>query len=324
VKADVDIWILGRIGYDLYAVEHNRALSEVEHFVRDLGGSSANMAVGLARLGLKVGLISAVGDDLLADYLLSRLRNEGVDARYVARVPGYNTSLCLTEVWPPSRFNQVFYRAKPADSQIALSTEAARSVQQAKTFITNGTSLAAAPARDAALQALKAAHEAGVRTVLDVDYRNSSWPSAAEAGEAARRALRWVEVVFANEEELALLAESDDAEKQIESVLAAGPKILVQKLGARGVAAHTATTKYFDASRSDELVCAIGGGDGFASGFLYALYCGYDLARALAYGNAAGAVVVSRVSCSAAMPRLEEIEARLGGGFSATASKSRT
>src|SRR5690348_17699161 len=122
----MDVWVLGRIGYDLYAVEHNRPLAEVEHFERDLGGSSANMAVGLSRLGLKVGIISAVGDDLLADYLLDRLHQENVDTRFVRRVVGYNTSLCLTEVCPPSRFNQVFYRAKAADCQIALNDAAAQ------------------------------------------------------------------------------------------------------------------------------------------------------------------------------------------------------
>jgi 5-dehydro-2-deoxygluconokinase len=307
----VDIWILGRIGYDLYAVEQNRALSQVEHFSRHLGGSSANMAVGLARLGLQVGIISAVGDDLLADYLFDLLAAEGVDTRFVARVAGFNTSLCLTEVWPPNRFRQVFYRAKPADSQIALNDEAAQNVSQAKMFITNGTNLAASPARDSALNALAAAHKAGVRTVLDIDYRASSWNSSADAGAAARKALPLVEVVLANEEELALLTDSDDPEKQIESVLAAGPKLLVQKLGARGVAAHTASSKHFAQSQSEEVVCAVGGGDGFAAGFLYALYRDYELPRALAYGNAAAAVVVGRVSCADSMPRLAELEARL-------------
>jgi 5-dehydro-2-deoxygluconokinase len=316
VTADVDIWILGRIGYDLYALEHNRALSEVEHFERDLGGSSANMAVGLARLGLKVGIISAVGDDLLADYLIGRLDSEGVDNRNVSRVSGFNTSLCLTEVWPPSRFNQVFYRAKPADSQIVLTDAAADDVRQAKMFVTNGTNLAAAPARDAALSALKAAHQAGVTTVLDVDYRSNSWRSPHEAGQEAHRALPWVDVVLANEEELVLLTGSQDSQQQVASVLAAGPKILVEKLGARGVAAHTTAGKHFAPSRSENVLCAVGGGDGFASGFLYALYRGYELPRALAYGNAAAAVVVSRVTCSGAMPRLPEIEARLHGQYS--------
>ncbi len=317
----MEIWILGRIGYDLYAVEQNRPLGQVEHFSRHLGGSSANMAVGLARLGIQVGIISAVGDDLLADYLLGLLGSEGLDTRFVARVGGFNTSLCLTEVWPPSRFRQVFYRAKPADSQIVLNEEAAQSVRQAKMLITNGTNLASPPSRDSARKALAAAHKAGVRTALDIDYRDSSWSSSAEAGKEAWSVLPWVEVVLANEEELALLAGSDDPEKQIESVLAAGPKILVRKLGARGVTAHTSTSKHFAPSQSEEIVCAVGGGDGFAAGFLYAVYRGYDLPRALAYGDAAAAVVVSRVSCADAMPRLQEIEARLREGSAVSSQR---
>jgi 5-dehydro-2-deoxygluconokinase len=306
----MDVWILGRIGYDLYAAEHNRPLGEVEHFERDLGGSSANMAVGLARLGLTTGIISAVGDDLLADYLLNRLREEGVDARFVRRVAGFNTSLCLTEVWPPDRFNQVFYRAKPADSQIELDEAVAGAIRQAKMFVTNGTNLASEPARASAIDALEAAHKAGATTVLDIDYRASSWRSPANAGEEARRVLPEVDVVLANEEELALLTGSEDSQRQVESVLAAGPKLLVQKLGARGVAKHTSTGRHFAPSRSEQVIYAVGGGDGFASGFLYTLYRGYGVQRALAYGNAAAAVVVGRVTCSSAMPRLAEVEAR--------------
>ena len=106
----MDVCALGRIGYDLYAVEHNRPLAEVEHFIRRLGGSSANIAVGLARLGLSVGIISCVGKDLLAAYLLGFLAREGVDTQHVRLVESYNTSLCLTEVSPPDHFPQVFYR----------------------------------------------------------------------------------------------------------------------------------------------------------------------------------------------------------------------
>ena len=133
----------------------------------------------------------------------------------------------------------------------------------------------------------------------------------------ARETLRWVDVVLGNEEELASLTGSENRPEQVQAVLHAGPKILVRKLGARGVEAHTAETRHFAESSSREVVCAIGGGDGFAAGFLYALYRGMDLPRALAYGNAAAAVVVSRVSCSDAMPRLSEIEAQLQGSAAA-------
>jgi 5-dehydro-2-deoxygluconokinase len=178
-------------------------------------------------------------------------------------------------------------------------------------FITNGTNLAAEPSRSAALEALKATHEAGVKTIFDVDFRASSWANASQAGEQARRMMPFVNVVLANEEELSLLTSGNDPQRQIEQVLHGGVEIVVQKLGARGVAAHTLTSHDQADSLSEKLVCAVGGGDGFASGFLYALYRGFDLPRALSYGNAAAAVVVSRVSCSDVMPRLQEIENQL-------------
>jgi len=312
----MDVWVLGRIGYDLYAVEHGRPLPEVEQFSRHLGGSSANMAVGLSRLGLKVGIISAVGDDLLADYLLGFLKSEGVDTHFTVRVPGYNTSLCLTEVWPPKHFRQVFYRTSPADAHVEIDEAALNEIGKARMFVTNGTSLASLPSRDSAMVALQVAKQRGVMTVFDVDYRPSSWPDVDAAGDQAQQTLAFADVVLANEEELALL--TNNASDAVNAVLNAGPRVLVQKLGARGVAAHIKGESHLGPSRTERLLCAIGGGDAFASGFLYALLDGRDLPTALAYGNASAAIVVSRVSCSDAMPGLEEIRVLLKGSAAAS------
>jgi 5-dehydro-2-deoxygluconokinase len=303
--------VLGRIGYDLYALEHHRALPQVERFERKLGGSSANMAVGLARLGLRVGMISALGDDALADYLLGFLQAEGVETRYVQRVAGYNTSLCLTEVSPPDRFPQVFYRREPADTRVTVGPSELDYVRQARLFVTNGTSLAADPSRGATLEALAAARAAGARTVLDVDYRASSWPSPAAAGEQARRALPSTDVVIGNEDELALLTGESEPAAQVSRVLEAGAGLLVRKLGARGVEAHTREGSWFEAPFTVHVVSTIGAGDGFASGFLYALHQGRPLPECLRMGNAAAAIVVSRVGCSDAMPYEPELRAVL-------------
>ncbi|MFB3127406.1 MAG: PfkB family carbohydrate kinase, partial [Candidatus Acidiferrales bacterium] len=210
---------------------------------------------------------------------------------------GYNTSLCLTEVSPPDRFPQVFYRRQAADTRVEVGPAERAYIQQARLFVTNGTSLAASPAR-----------EAGLRTVLDVDYRQSSWPSPEEAGCQARAALPWVDVVVGNQEELLLLTGKDDPSAQVEEVLATNVTLLVRKLGAKGVEAHTRTESFSAAPIPVPVKSTIGAGDGFAAGFLYALHRGLPLAECLAHGNAAAAVVVSRVSCSDAMPRREELE----------------
>jgi 5-dehydro-2-deoxygluconokinase len=258
-------------------------------------------------------MIAALGDDALADYLLGYLEREGVDTRFVRRVPGYNTSLCLTEVSPPDRFPQVFYRREPADTRVAVGPVELDYARRARLFITNGTSLAADPSRAATLQAIEAARTAGARTVLDVDYRASSWPSPREAGLQARRALPFTEVVIGNEDEVELLTGERDPAAQVRRVLESGPGLLVRKLGARGVEAHARDgSASFEAPVSVTVVSTIGAGDGFASGFPCGLQRGRSLADCLRLGNAAAAIVVSRVGCADAMPYEAELHALLG------------
>src|SRR5208282_4583352 len=118
-----EITILGRIGYDLYSEEPNVPLPEVRRFSRYLGGSSANMAVGLARLGASVGIIASLGTDSLSEFLIQFLCREKVDTSRVQRAPGFLPSLALTEVSPPDRFPQVFYRRDPADTRLEVTDE---------------------------------------------------------------------------------------------------------------------------------------------------------------------------------------------------------
>jgi 5-dehydro-2-deoxygluconokinase len=258
-----------------------------------------------------VALISGVGDDLLADYLVEFLTVEGVDTTGVRLIPGHNTSLCLSEVSPPERFPQVFYRANPADLQLVLQDSDRALIKQSQMFVTNGTSLASSPSRESTLEALRTARDARLRTIFDVDYRSSSWKSPAEAGRVARGILEWVDVVLGNEEEFGLLSETADADRQLATVLDHGPKLVIRKLGARGVEVRTRSESHAAPPHPMPVVCAIGGGDGFATGFLYGLYKRCTLKQCLQYGNAAAAIVVSRVSCADSMPRLAELEERM-------------
>lgn len=299
---------MGRVGYDLFALD-DRPLPEVERFSRHVGGSSANLAVGLARLGRRVGMIACVGDDLLADYLVAELAREGVDTRFVRRVPGYATQLCLGEARAP--FRQVFYRQRPADAQLTVSEAELDALAGARMFVTNGTSLSAEPSREATCRALRAARAAGVATVLDVDYRPSAWGSAEDAGRVARTALGAVDVVIGNEDEIPVLSGQRDPQQAVARVLAAGPRLVVRKLGAAGALAHTREGVVSAPPIQVDVANTVGAGDGFAAAFLSAELDRRPLADCLRYGNAAAAIVVSRATCADAMPRPAEIDALL-------------
>lgn len=307
----IEVIVLGRIGYDLFAVEQGRPLAKVVHFSRHLGGSTANIAVGLARLGLSVGIISRLGKDLLADFLLDFLRQESVNTDFVKLVEGYSTSLSLSQVSPPDEFSQVFYRHRPADSQVVVGDEELRLIRNSRLFVTNGTSLSASPAREATRFALQTAREAKVTTVFDIDYRASSWSSPEAAGEEAFRALPWADVVIGNEEECLLLTGEKTPAGQVEKILDSGVRIVVRKLGSKGVEAHTRDGSHAADPLPVQVVCTIGAGDGFAAGFLFALLKDLPLSQCLQFGNAVASIVVSRVSCSDAMPYLSELESAL-------------
>ena len=303
-----EVVILGRIGYDLYSEEPHVPLPQVRRFSRYLGGSSANMAVGLSRLGAQVGMVSCLGDDSLSRFLIDFLQAEKVDTSHVKTAPGFLPSLCLTEVSPPDRFPQVFYRRDPVDTMLDATAEDLSFAASGRMFVTNGTSLCASPSRESTYLALERARQRGAHVVLDVDYRSMSWRKPEEAGLAARLALPFVDVLIGNQLELKLVAGVDDLDKATAKLRDAGVPTLVSKLGEQGTRVITANDSVFLPPYSVDVVSTIGAGDGFASGFLYGLLRDLPMLECLHYGNAAAAIVVSRLSCSEAMPVLGEVE----------------
>jgi 5-dehydro-2-deoxygluconokinase len=304
----MDVVILGRIGYDLYSEEPHVPLAEVRRFSRYLGGSSANMAVGLSRLGARVGIVSCLGDDSLSRFLIDFLEKERVETSHVQTAPGYLPSLAITEVSPPDRFPQVFYRRDPVDTMLDATDGDLNYATSGSMFVTNGTSLCASPSRESAYRALEGAKNAGCRVVLDVDYRSMSWRKPEEAGLAVRLALPFVDVLIGNQLELKLVAGADNLDAATAKLQSAGVPMLVSKLGEMGTRVITAGDSVYLPPYSVEVCTTIGAGDGFASGFLYAMLKGLPVAECLHYGNAAAAIVVSRLSCSEAMPLLSEVE----------------
>ena len=266
------------------------------------------MAVGLSRLGAKVGIVAALGNDSLSEYLIQFLQSEKVDTSHVQTAAGYLPSLCLTEVSPPDRFPQVFYRRDPVDTRLEATADDLTYIAASRMFITNGTSLCASPSRESTYRALERARNTGTRVVLDVDYRAMSWRNPEEAGLAARLALPFVDVLIGNELELTLVAGVGGLDEAVQKLRQARVPMLVSKLGDKGTRVWTGDDPVFLAPYSVPVVSTIGAGDGFASGFLYGLVRGLPVIECLHYGNAAAAIVVSRLSCSEAMPTLAELE----------------
>jgi len=105
----IDAYVLGRVGADLYPQQLNTPLEEVRTFERFVGGFAGNVSTGLARLGVRVGIVSAVGDDGHGRFIRRFLEAEGVDCSALGVHPTLRTALAFCEAWPPDDFPITFY-----------------------------------------------------------------------------------------------------------------------------------------------------------------------------------------------------------------------
>lgn len=303
----VDILTMGRVIVDLYALQRHTPLSRVDSFQKYLGGSAGNMAVGLARLGARTGLISRVGRDEFGQFLLDNLAAEGVDTAMVRQDPACPTPLAFAAIFPPGDSRVLFYGQPPAFARVEPQDLDQAAIAGARILVLGGTALCASPARESAITALETVRAAGGVTAMDVDWRPSQWDDPRWAHIWHRQALRLVDIVLANETELELLGGTAEPAAAAAAILAQGPRLVIAKRGGQGVQAYGDARPLTVAPFPVEVANTLGAGDGFGAGFCYGLLQKWHLEHCLTFACACGALVVSRHSCSAAMPTRAEV-----------------
>ena len=301
-----DVITMGRVGVDLYPEQIGATLSEVTTFAKSLGGSPTNVAVAAARLGHRSAVITKVGDDGFGTYVRDALGAFGVDARWVGTHATLRTPIVFCEVHPPDRFPLLFYREPMApDMEITAEDLDLDAIARARLFWTTGTGLSDEPSRTATLVALDAARGT---IVHDLDHRPTFWSSAGDARRCAREAVRRATVVVGNLDECEMATGERDPDRAAEAILALGPEVAVVKLGGDGAMARTRSERTVAPAVRVEVLNGLGAGDAFGGALCHGLLGGWPLERTLAFANAAGAIVASRLACADAMPTAAEVE----------------
>ncbi len=321
-----DLITIGRCGMDLFSQNIGAPFVEIQGFDAHIGGSPTNIAVAASRLGLRTALLTAVGPDLVGDFVLAHLVTEGIDTQYIPRKPGTKTGLAVVGVEPPDRFPLVFYRDNPADIWLDVADVQAAPLTQTRALLLSGTALSRGPCVAATLFAAEQAAAAGVTTYVDIDLRPDQWTGPDALREALGRLLPLVDVVIGTEEEAYALLGAEpetvfagkrlstmqiqELEEVISAKLASGVvRTLVLKRGPRGASVFVAGNPALDVPGFPvEVLNTVGAGDAFAGGLLYGRCQGWDWRTSARLGNACGAIVVTRHGCAAAMPRLSEVD----------------
>ena len=310
----LDLVLLGRAAIDFNPVDYFQTLAESTTFKKYLGGSPANIAVGLSRLGKKCGFFCRVSDDRFGDYVMDEFTREGVDTSRVRRCAnGEKLGLTFTEILSRDESSILMYRNDIADLALEPGDIDEGYIKSAKALLISGTALAQSPSREAALKAVALAQRSATPIVFDIDYRPYNWVSRDEIAVYYSRVAQAADVILGSREEYDLTQALLDLPGTDEATAAywqgKNAKIVVIKHGKKGSTAWVGEDSYSIKPFPVQALKSFGGGDGYASAFLYGLFEGWDLMDCLELGSASASLLVGAHGCSCFMPTLEEVRA---------------
>jgi 5-dehydro-2-deoxygluconokinase len=310
---ELDLLTVGRVNLDLYAQQTGVAFAEARGWDAMVGGSPANVALAAARLDLRVGVLTAVGEDPVGDWVLRGLERGGVDTSAVARKHGPHTSLALRAQLPPDH-PLAFYRHDPADIHLTQEDAARAPIERTRVLLLSADALARGTTAQVCAGVMRRARDAGAAIYLDLDLRHVSWPDLDAYAAAAGAAVEHADVVVGTEEEFAALL-GLRARTDVDAVAAAvdarvsraSGRAVVLKRGGNGATVFNGSNALDVPAYPVVEASTVGAGDTFAAGLIAARLAGRDWRAAGAFAAAAAAITVSRWGCSDGFPRLAEV-----------------
>jgi len=318
---EMDLILLGRVAIDFnpayneYVKEEFKPLKNVHMFEKFVGGSPANIAVGVTRHGMRAGFIGKVSDDQFGEFVVDYFNEQGIDTSHITKCKnGEKLGLTFTEMLSSSESNILMYRNCIADLQLHVEDIEEAYIKKAKAILISGTALAQSPSREAALKAVMLAKRNDVRIIFDIDYRAYNWKNADEISIYYSAVAKEADIIMGSREEFDLTEKliKPGMTDEESAVLWQGyrARIVVIKHGMKGSTAYTYDGQSFSIKPFPvEAGKGFGGGDGYGSGFLYGLYQGWDIIDCLEFGSAEASMMVKSNNCSDSLPTPEEVHA---------------
>ncbi|MEZ4991393.1 MAG: PfkB family carbohydrate kinase [Saprospiraceae bacterium] len=274
-QRNVDILSTGELLIDFISTDFTDNLDEASNFKRIPGGSPANLAMNMARLGNNATLVASVGNDDMGHYLSRYVESQGVDIRQMYRVNSPTTLILVTRSQQVSNFEA--YRG--ADQHITSEQFPDRLLHDISIFHTTCFGLSRDPARSSILAAAAKAQAHGAQLSLDANYAAKIWPDRPAAQQIVEQYAGWGALIKISEVDWERLYDHP-LEKPQEAALhfiGMGAQAVCVTLGAEGCYVASKEQSHFVEARKVEVKDTTGAGDAFWSGFLTAWLDDYDL-----------------------------------------------
>jgi len=307
---------LGELLIDFVSTTLDVGIGDCPSFVKAPGGAPANVAAGLAKLGVPSGFIGKVGADPFGGFLRKSLEVVGVNTEFLLSEPNARTTLAFVATRRDGKKEILFYRNPGADFLLRKEELSAEYISHARLFHYGSISLTHSPAREATLFAIHTAREAGLLISYDPNLRPPLWDSLEECRQRIWEVMPFAHVVKLAEEEWEFITGTSDFAAGSAKILDMGVALVVMTCGERGCRFTNGRVSGELPAFSVEVVDPLGAGDGFVAGMLSQMLnvtdvgalSAADLEEILRYASAAGALTTQAMGVIPALPTAQQVE----------------
>lgn len=315
----LDVVCMGETLVDFLPAESGRRVREVSSWSPCVGGSLANVSVGLARLGARSGLVSVLGSDEFGHFLRERLASEGVDVSHVRQTNEARTGLVFISLDARGERSFTFFRTRSAEFLLGERDVDPAFLDRTRVLHWGSNSLHLPDARVAVRQAVERVRDAGRIVSCDPNLRLHAWADQREPKGILEQLLPLCTLVKLAEEEMAFVTDTTDPRTALQALSRMGVTLPVVTLGEKGAAFLWHGEVVHVPAPPARVVDTTGAGDGFVAGFLYGLTRRYADARALlgatreslaelaTFACVVGSRVVERLGAVAGLPVAAEV-----------------
>lgn len=312
---NMDVICFGEALIDFIPTVSGVTLIEAPAFKKAPGGAPANVAAGLAKLGVSSAFMGKVGDDAFGHFLAQTLESLGVDVTPLLFSNTARTALAFVSLRADGEREFMFYRHPSADMLFEADDINITLLQHAKILHHGSISLISEPCRSATLKAIALAQQAGVLISFDPNLRLPLWQSADAAKAAILSVWQQANIIKVSEEELLFLTGIEDMQQAVRALWTDNLKVLVVTLGKQGCHCFTPQGDVFVPGFVVDCIDATGAGDAFAAGLLKGLLQTqqgmtdlHALKEICRYANATGAITTTARGAISALPTPEQVE----------------
>lgn len=298
-----DILTVGELLIDMISAEYSEDF-QCNTYNKFFGGSPANIAMNVKRLGSNSLVAASVGKDGLGRFLINHLEAVGLDSSCVHMVD-YSTSMVVVTKSKNSPV-PIFYRG--ADYHLPYSEQLQEAVENSKIVHFSCWPISKQPSRSVIERVIEVARRNHVMVCFDPNYHEMIWDKKEDGKEYVKTIIGQVDIVKPSEDDAERIFGKDTPENQIAKFIKLGAKLVIMTLGKDGAIVSNGTETIRFNTLASEIVDTTGAGDAFWSGFYSALVKGYTVRQALSLGFAVSAYKLKYTGAVGELPKLEAIK----------------